>query len=647
MRKTTKYILFLALIALLLGVVSAQPLPATLDIHNDVIVSEDSGTADFIVELSNPSIFLVTVDYASADGTAMAGIDYTATSDTLTFAPGTITLGPEVYNIWVNEIGGDMAVIAIQQGVTVLGQFAPSATTGAATGVSNAGATLNGIVNAKGSSTTVTFEYGTDAGYGTTVTADQSPVTGSTDTAVSKTIGGLAPDTTYHYRVVGVNADGTTNGVDITFTTLPDAPSATTGVATAVSSSSATLNGVVNAKGSSTTVTFEYGTDAGYGTTVTADQSPVTGNANNAVSKAVSGLAPNTTYHYRVVGVNVVGTTNGVDITFTTSSDAPSATTGAATGVSNAGATLNGVVNAKGSSTTVTFEYGTDTSYGTTVTADQSPVTGSTDTAVSKTIGGLAPDTTYHYRVVVVNAVGTTNGVDITFTTLPHTPPQRGGGGGYTSIASVDRWSQGIGAGENVTLSFDETAITRIVVTAETDIPDLMISTHQATRPGSVPAPNGTVVGYVELTLYKVTDAAIRGVVIEFAVPISWLAENGFEPEQVVLLRWQDGEWQELPTNYVREDTGTAYFLAESPGLSLFAISAMEKSIPAQDTIAAEGTVAPGIGTTTVPETDLPLTEPMVAEPTAPGEPATPQTPLQYAPLLAPLVIPLLRRGKR
>ena len=548
MRKTTKYILFLALIALLLGVVSAQPLPATLDIHNDVIVSEDSGTADFIVELSNPSIFLVTVDYASADGTAMAGIDYTATSDTLTFAPGTITLGPEVYNIWVNEIGGDMAVIAIQQGVTVLGQFAPSATTGAATGVSNAGATLNGIVNAKGSSTTVTFEYGTDAGYGTTVTADQSPVTGSTDTAVSKTIGGLAPDTTYHYRVVGVNADGTTNGVDITFTTLPDAPSATTGVATAVSSSSATLNGVVNAKGSSTTVTFEYGTDAGYGTTVT---------------------------------------------------------------------------------------------------ADQSPVTGSTDTAVSKTIGGLAPDTTYHYRVVVVNAVGTTNGVDITFTTLPHTPPQRGGGGGYTSIASVDRWSQGIGAGENVTLSFDETAITRIVVTAETDIPDLMISTHQATRPGSVPAPNGTVVGYVELTLYKVTDAAIRGVVIEFAVPISWLAENGFEPEQVVLLRWQDGEWQELPTNYVREDTGTAYFLAESPGLSLFAISAMEKSIPAQDTIAAEGTVAPGIGTTTVPETDLPLTEPMVAEPTAPGEPATPQTPLQYAPLLAPLVIPLLRRGKR
>ena len=232
--------------------------------------------------------------------------------------------------------------------------------------------------------------------------------------------------------------------------------------------------------------------------------------------------------------------------------------------------------------------------------------------------------------------------------TTPAPPSSQGGGGGYTIIAAVDRWSQGIRTGENVTLSFDETAIYRIVVTAETDIPDLMVSTLQATRPGSIPAPNGTVSGYVELTLYKVTYAAIRGVVIEFTVPLSWLAENGFEPAQVVLLRWQNGEWQEFPTEFVREDTGTAYYRAESPGLSLFAISAMEKSLPAQDTIAAEGTVTPGIGTTTVPETDLPLaTEPNVAETTAPVQPATPQTPLQYAPLLAPLAIPLLRRGKR
>ena len=55
----------------------------------------------------------------------------------------------------------------------------------------------------------------------------------------------------------------------------------------------------------------------------------------------------------------------------TASAQAPIATTNAATGISSTGATLNGIVNANGASTTVTFEYGLTTSYGTTVTADQ------------------------------------------------------------------------------------------------------------------------------------------------------------------------------------------------------------------------------------------------------------------------------------
>ena len=96
---------------------------------------------------------------------------------------------------------------------------APTSTTDSATSVGLTFATLNGTVNANGSSTTVTFEYGTDTAYGTTVTADQSPVTGSIDTAVSSAITSLAPGTVYHFRVVAQNSNGTTNGDDITFTT--------------------------------------------------------------------------------------------------------------------------------------------------------------------------------------------------------------------------------------------------------------------------------------------------------------------------------------------------------------------------------------------------------------------------------------------
>ena len=100
------------------------------------------------------------------------------------------------------------------------GCSAPSVTTSAATNVTSSGATLNGTVNANNASTTVTFEYGADTSYGTTVTAAESPVTGTTDTAVSYVLGGLSPNTTYHFRVVGQNSAGTTNGSDQTFTTL-------------------------------------------------------------------------------------------------------------------------------------------------------------------------------------------------------------------------------------------------------------------------------------------------------------------------------------------------------------------------------------------------------------------------------------------
>jgi len=96
--------------------------------------------------------------------------------------------------------------------------IAPTATTNAATSVSATDATLNGSINANSASTAVTFEYGLTNSYGSTVTATPSPFTGSSSTSVSAAITGLTANTTYHYRVVGVNAGGTTNGSDQTFT---------------------------------------------------------------------------------------------------------------------------------------------------------------------------------------------------------------------------------------------------------------------------------------------------------------------------------------------------------------------------------------------------------------------------------------------
>ena len=62
--------------------------PAALSVA-DATANENSGTGlVFIVSLDRASTLTVTVDYATADGTATAGSDYTATNGTLTFTPG-------------------------------------------------------------------------------------------------------------------------------------------------------------------------------------------------------------------------------------------------------------------------------------------------------------------------------------------------------------------------------------------------------------------------------------------------------------------------------------------------------------------------------------------------------------------------------
>ena len=95
----------------------------------------------------------------------------------------------------------------------------------------------------------------------------------------------------------------------------------------------------------------------------------------------------------------------------------PAATTGKASTVSSAGATLNAIVSnpdiALGSAS---FQYGTTTAYGQS-TAAASVAADSTQLAESARIGGLAPNTTYHFRVIVTNSVGTVLGADETFKT--------------------------------------------------------------------------------------------------------------------------------------------------------------------------------------------------------------------------------------
>lgn len=94
-------------------------------------------------------------------------------------------------------------------------------------------------------------------------------------------------------------------------------PTAVTGKANAIGFTFATVHGSVNPEGSSTTYFFQYGKTASYGH-VTATHGAGSGTSSRSVSHSVSGLAPGTVYHYRIVAHNANGTAFGRDRTFRT-----------------------------------------------------------------------------------------------------------------------------------------------------------------------------------------------------------------------------------------------------------------------------------------------------------------------------------------
>ena len=94
---------------------------------------------------------------------------------------------------------------------------------------------------------------------------------------------------------------------------------------------------------------------------------------------------------------------------------APRASTGAATALGASAASAAASVDPRGGATTVSFDYGTTTAYGASVT--QTLAAGDGAVAVTGLLSGLAPGTTYHVRVRATNEDGTATGADTTVTT--------------------------------------------------------------------------------------------------------------------------------------------------------------------------------------------------------------------------------------
>jgi hypothetical protein len=201
-------------------------------------------------------------------------------------------------------------------------------------------------------------------------------------------------------------------------------PTVTTGGASLIGQSTATLGGKINPNGAATTYHFEYGLTTAYGQT-TSPGSLAVGIKTISVTAPVSGLLPGTRYHYRLDATNAFGTVFGSDRSFrTTGSPFPGASTGPVVALGPFSATVSGVISPQGAATTWFVQYGLTSQYsvqtfGATVPAGHAPVT------VSQALTGLEPGTTFHYRFVALHSGSAPQyGNDAVFQTQPWPAPK-------------------------------------------------------------------------------------------------------------------------------------------------------------------------------------------------------------------------------
>ena len=177
------------------------------------------------VDLSSGEIYVVDAAHKVVDDFSAAGKYITQITHAKPAEPLVSPLGVAInasHDVYVSD-GGSKAVDVYGPSEEEL--LLPAITGAMTTGVTTTDATLQAKINpgglAAGFATTYHFEYGTSTAYGTSVPVNEAEdkhlAPGEAPVPVSTELSGLSPNTTYHWRVVAHNQNGTTTGSDHTF----------------------------------------------------------------------------------------------------------------------------------------------------------------------------------------------------------------------------------------------------------------------------------------------------------------------------------------------------------------------------------------------------------------------------------------------
>lgn len=230
----------------------------------------------------------------------------------------------------------------------------------------------------------------------------------------------LEPGSLYYVCAYAVNSAGTVYGKDVQFNTLSVAPSVTTQAATSITSSSATLNGVISSTGGSTITEagFTYQADGDY--TSKSVQVQV---SNGSFSYQLTNLSPGTKYYAKAYAKNKNGTGEGAIVTFTTSSGLPQVSTVSASNVNSQTATVTGKIVSDGGFPITECGICYSTTNKKPTISDDYVTSTATAGQYNCELTGLTPSTKYYARAYAKNANGIVyDNTAINFTTTNGMP---------------------------------------------------------------------------------------------------------------------------------------------------------------------------------------------------------------------------------
>jgi hypothetical protein len=374
--------------------------------------------------------------------------------------PEDLAAGPGGVVYVANTGEADVAVYG-EQSIEV-----PAATIEAPSEVSFTSAHVSGQVNPHGQATNCRFEYVTDAHFkadggfaaktfkteaelrkaeeaGYTRPQYQpcasSPGSGTSSVAVQATLSELIPNTSYHVRLIARSRLGaSTNSAEQTFKTeAVVAPSVTIEAPSGVLSRSAAFKGQIDpnapeAAPSSAAVEAGFKVKWEFRCTparevTTPCQGELSGmlpadDKAHEVSAQAKGLQPGETYEVKLLGANAGLKAQAGPLSFTAPAVAPRIDATTVSGASETEATLSAQIDPGGAPTTYRFQYISEAQYdadgeqfaeGTAETPEAGPIGQAGDNAdkeASATITGLAPESSYRYRVLAENTVGPSDG---------------------------------------------------------------------------------------------------------------------------------------------------------------------------------------------------------------------------------------------